>query len=74
MTASIETQGRTRESWLEAAVEVFRPRFVEVGHPLPSKLHVSAGRLRPANRRKSTHDVHLTEELARALIGHALTV
>ncbi|MEU8086354.1 hypothetical protein AB0B57_22435 [Micromonospora sp. NPDC049101] len=33
----------TREAWLRRAVDVFRPRFVEVGMPLPEKLHVSVG-------------------------------
>lgn len=43
MTASIETTGQTRESWLEAAINVFRPRFVEVDYELPEKIHVSIG-------------------------------
>lgn len=33
----------TREAWLRAAVETFRPRFEMVGHPLPAKVHVSVG-------------------------------
>lgn len=33
----------TREAWLEAAVEVFRPKFDEVGYPLPKRVHVSVG-------------------------------
>lgn len=33
----------TRESWLESAVDIFRPRFIEVGLPLPAKIHVSVG-------------------------------
>lgn len=33
----------TREEWLNRAVEVFRPRFEEVGMPLPEKVHVSVG-------------------------------
>lgn len=33
----------TREAWLHAAVEVFRPRFIEVGLPLPEKIHISVG-------------------------------
>jgi len=36
-------QTMTREQWLNAAVEVFRPRFVEIGLPLPEKVHVSVG-------------------------------
>jgi hypothetical protein len=43
MTASIETNGRTRESWMEAAIKVFRPRFVELEYPLPEKIHISVG-------------------------------
>lgn len=34
---------RTRESWLEQAVDIFRPRFIEVGLPLPASIHVSVG-------------------------------
>jgi hypothetical protein len=34
---------RTREAWLEAAIDQFRPRFEEVGYPLPEKIHVSVG-------------------------------
>ncbi|WP_144121162.1 SprT-like domain-containing protein [Catellatospora sichuanensis] len=33
----------TRESWLLNAVEALRPRFAEVGMPIPEKLHVSVG-------------------------------
>lgn len=33
----------TREAWLHAAVETFRPRFVEIGLPIPEKVHVSVG-------------------------------
>jgi hypothetical protein len=33
----------TREAWLHLAIEAFRPRFVEIGLPLPEKLHVSIG-------------------------------
>lgn len=33
----------TREAWLRAAVEVFRPRFVEIGYPLPEQVRVSVG-------------------------------
>ena len=33
----------TREAWLRAAVEVFRPRFIEIGMPLPERVHVSVG-------------------------------
>ncbi|MEQ4716108.1 hypothetical protein [Nonomuraea sp. B19D2] len=34
---------RTREAWLIRAIEMFRPRFVEVGLPIPEKVHVSVG-------------------------------
>lgn len=40
---STPTTGLTREGWLEAAVDYFRPRFEEVGAPLPEKIHVSIG-------------------------------
>jgi len=33
----------TREGWMHAAVEIFRPRFAEVGYPLPEKIHMSVG-------------------------------
>ena len=33
----------TREAWLHRAIEAFRPRFDEVGLPLPGRLHVSVG-------------------------------
>ena len=36
-------QGLTREGWLHRAIEAFRPRFVEIGLPLPEQLHVSVG-------------------------------
>jgi hypothetical protein len=33
-----------RERWLEAAIDTYwRPRFVEVGYPLPERFHVSVG-------------------------------
>ncbi len=35
--------GLTREAWLHRAIEAFRPRFTEIGLPLPAKLHVSVG-------------------------------
>lgn len=33
----------TREAWLENAIEELRPRFVEIGFPLPDRIHVSVG-------------------------------
>src|SRR3954452_19742664 len=33
----------TRESWLRKAIEIFRPRFEEIGMPLPPNVHVSVG-------------------------------
>ena len=33
----------TRETWLQAAVELYRPIFVEAGFPLPKKIRVSVG-------------------------------
>jgi hypothetical protein len=32
-----------RESWLHAAIEMFRPRFVEIGQPIPERIRVSVG-------------------------------
>lgn len=44
MTAQPETSTyAARESWLASAVEVFRPRFAEIGFPLPEKLRVAVG-------------------------------
>lgn len=37
------TVKNTRESWLHAAIEVFRPMFVQIGTPLPEVIHVSVG-------------------------------
>lgn len=37
------TPTHTRESWLHAAIEIFRPRFAEIGMPLPETFHVSVG-------------------------------
>lgn len=33
----------TREAWLNAAVALFRPRFTEVGYPVPEKLRITVG-------------------------------
>lgn len=34
----------TRELWLEQAIETFwRPRFAEIGYPIPERFHVSVG-------------------------------
>ena len=38
-----DDQSLTREAWLHRAIEAFRPRFTEIGLPLPAKLHVSVG-------------------------------
>lgn len=37
------TSTDTREQWLQQAVEVFRPRFEEVGYPLPATVRISVG-------------------------------
>lgn len=37
------TKYRTREEWLEAAVEEFRGTFEQIGYPLPERVHVSCG-------------------------------
>ena len=34
---------QTREAWLHKAIEAMRPRFAEVGLPIPEKIHVSVG-------------------------------
>jgi hypothetical protein len=36
-------QDKTREAWLHQAIDHFRPRFEELGAPLPEVLHVSVG-------------------------------
>lgn len=46
MTEQDITTGRSysdREAWLRAAVDVFRPRFVEIGYPLPETIRVAVG-------------------------------
>jgi hypothetical protein len=42
-TAETERTDMSREAWLERAIEIFRPRFTEVGLPLPDHIHVSVG-------------------------------
>jgi hypothetical protein len=42
-TLTCAIPGLTREAWLHRAIEAFRPRFAEIGLPLPGKLHVSVG-------------------------------
>lgn len=43
MSKAANTAVNTREAWLMRAVEVFRPRFDEIGLPLPKTIHVSVG-------------------------------
>jgi hypothetical protein len=38
-----ERTDMSREAWLERAIGMFRPRFEEVGLPLPEHVHVSVG-------------------------------
>ena len=45
---------QTREAWLEAAIDTFRPRFVEIGYPLPDRIHISIGFGYGAKRENST--------------------
>lgn len=33
----------TREAWLENAIDLLRPRFEEIGYPLPKRVHISVG-------------------------------
>ncbi len=40
-TAPAATQ--TREAWLQKAIEAMRPRFEQVGLPIPARIHVSVG-------------------------------
>ncbi|MCL2732308.1 MAG: hypothetical protein FWE15_20080 [Actinomycetia bacterium] len=37
------TDHEAREAWLERAIDMMRPRFTEVGMPLPDHIHVSVG-------------------------------
>lgn len=39
----MNTITQTRESWLHAAIEMLRPMFVQVGFPIPERIHVSVG-------------------------------
>jgi hypothetical protein len=43
MTEQQQTADKSREAWLEAAIEMLRPRFIEIGLPLPEHIHVSVG-------------------------------
>ena len=52
MTASTATQ--TRETWLHRAIDAMRPRFVEVGMPLPESIHISVGFGYGAKRESAT--------------------
>ena len=38
-----DDQDLTREAWLHRATEAFRPRFDQIGLPLPARLHISVG-------------------------------
>ena len=40
---STPTPTTTREAWLMAAVDALRPRFAEVGMPLPERVRISVG-------------------------------
>lgn len=42
-TADVTARTNTREAWLENAIAQLRPRFVEIGMPLPERIHVSVG-------------------------------
>lgn len=39
----MDTTTTTREAWLHSAIDALRPRFAEVGMPIPEKIHVSVG-------------------------------
>lgn len=52
-TDRTETLTNDRESWLNRAVEVFRPRFTEIGFPLPEKLRIAVG-FGPTGARKES--------------------
>lgn len=51
---TIPTPTTTREAWLLAAVEALRPKFVEVGLPLPDSIRVSVGFGHGATRESAT--------------------
>ena len=38
-----ENLTETREAWLRRAIEIFRPRFAEIGFALPEKVRISIG-------------------------------
>jgi hypothetical protein len=37
------TRTQTRENWLHAAIDMLRPMFVQIGFPIPERIHVSVG-------------------------------
>lgn len=51
---TVPTTTVTREAWLMAAVEALRPRFAEVGLPLPAAVRVSVGFGHGAKRESAT--------------------
>lgn len=51
---TVPTTTSTREAWLLAAVEALRPRFTEVGLPLPAAIRVSVGFGHGAKRESAT--------------------
>lgn len=44
----------TREEWLHRAIDLLRPRFKEIGFPIPEKIHVSVGFGYGAKRESAT--------------------
>jgi hypothetical protein len=51
---TVPARGITREEWLHQAIEALRPKFEEIGFPLPEKLHVSVGFGYGAKRESAT--------------------
>jgi hypothetical protein len=45
-----------REAWFMAAIEVFRPKFIEAGYPLPERIRVGVG-FGPTGGRKESSKI-----------------
>lgn len=51
---TVPTTATTREAWLLQAIEALRPRFIEVGMPLPAAIRISVGFGHGAKRESAT--------------------
>jgi len=69
MARKVEDLTGTREAWLRRAIEVFRPRFEEVGFPLPDKIRVSVGFGSTGARQENSRILGVTYVTAAAADG-----